>query len=165
MTGRESKADMRKRRNDRVREQVEQVLLEIDQLERTGMPVAQVRFVQLARQAAVRLNLRLWKANAQSMQEAGEEALARLLDGEWKRPRDGGEPRFSNTNVDWVLNLWEAAIGEWDMEKRKPAQQSLLEPPPKFSDRIDKAIFAPLKYADVLNALMSIRDDLRRQGL
>lgn len=76
MTGREGKEDARKRRNDSVREQVQQVLMDIDQTERTGMPVARVRFVQLARQAGARLNLRLWKTNAQGMQEAGEYRLA-----------------------------------------------------------------------------------------
>lgn len=165
MTGREGKQDARKKRNDAVREQVQQVLMDIDSVERTGMPVARVRFVQLARQAGARLNLRLWKTSGQGMQEAGEEALGRLLDGKWRRPKGGGEPRFSNTNEPWVLNLWDAAIGQWDLEKEKPKQGSLLEPPPKFSDRLDRAAKNTHQLGSLRTAIYDIRDELRRQGL
>lgn len=168
MTGREGKQDARKKRNDAVREAVELVLLDIDGLERTGMPVARVRFVQLARQAGARLNLRLWKTGGQGMQEAGEEALTRLLDGEWKRPRGGGEPRFSNTSQDWVLNLWEAAIGQWDLERQKPHQRSLLDQPlPKrFSERVDSILLEiPVGLRGAQELIHEIAIDLRRQGL
>lgn len=94
-------------------------------------PVARIRFVQLAIQAGARLNLQLWQHRTQTLQEAGEEGLRRFLDGEWKRGRDG-KVRFYNSNVEWVLHLWEVACEEWNRERSKPEQQA-LEPPPELT--------------------------------
>ena len=118
---------MMKKRQERaasLRAGVEQVLLDIDTRERTGMPVARVRFVQIVREVAQKKHMHRWASTTQGEQEAGEEALNRLLDGKWYTGRNG-IPKFSNTNVGWVLNLWEVGIGEWERRREEPFQMLL----------------------------------------
>ncbi len=141
---------------DMIRLRVRGTLESIGKEEGLSEPVARVRFVQFVIQGATKSNLRLFRHNAQSLQEAGEEALGRFLDGRWQKPRGGGAPYFTRSQQDWIMALWEVGAAEWDREKQKPKQLALAPQNP-FTTASEQ-----LRYAFITESWPLVNDTIKR---